>query len=92
MTDTRTEIRDQSLTGEIDVDGKRFINCRLEKIRLRFEGGVLPFFENCQFEDIIWNFHGAALRTIQLLQAQNYHGDAQEMIDMMFKPGTIALE
>jgi hypothetical protein len=92
MTDRPIEIRNQSFTGDVDVDGKYFIKCRFEKAKLRYAGGVLPTFKDCQTEDVSWYFHGAALRTIQLLQAQNYHGDAQELIDTMFKPGAISFE
>lgn len=92
MTDTLTEIRDQNLTGDVDVDGKHFVNCRFAKVELRYGGGELPVFENCEIDEMSWFFHGAALRTIQLIRAQNQNGAAQEMIDIMFKWGVIERE
>ena len=92
MTDTHIQLRDQSFTGDVDVDGKQFISCKLKDVRLHYAGGTLPTFENCEVEGLVWVFRDAALRTIQLLQAQNYEGAAQEMIDAMFKPGTIYVE
>ena len=41
------------------------------------------------FENIGWYFHGPALRTIQLLQMQNYEGQAQAFIDDLFRPGNL---
>jgi uncharacterized protein YjbI with pentapeptide repeats len=83
------EFRDRTFSdGEIvDVDDNRFIDCRFDNAQLRYAGGEHPHFENCQVEDIGWYFTGAALRTIQLLQAQNIEGQAQAMLEVMFKPG-----
>ena len=93
MTDignsTWTEIHDQSFTGPVDVDGKHFINCKVTDGQLRYGGGQLPRFENCEFDSISWYFHGAALRTIQLLQFQNQGGESQQMLDELFRPGNV---
>ena len=87
MSETLTEIRDQELTGSVEIDGKHFVNCKLENVELRYAGGELPIFENCEAADITWYFQGPALRTIQLLQAQNYNGGAKELIDALFNRG-----
>lgn len=92
MTDMLIEIRDQDVTGEVEVDGKHFVNCRLDNVQLRYAGGPLPTFENCEAVDVSWYFQGPALRTIQLLQAQNYNGAAQELIDALFNRGVVSVE
>ena len=88
MTDSIIEIRDQNISGDVEVDGRTFINCRIDNVRLRYAGGALPVFENCQATAITWYFQGAALRTIQLLQMQNLEGAAQDMIDGLFNSRT----
>jgi len=92
MAESNT-IRDQILTGEVEIDGRRFVNCRLEGVQLRYSGGDLPVFENCEVADnISWYFQGPALRTIQLLQAQNHQGAAQPLIDALFNSNTVSTE
>ena len=77
----------------MEIDGRRFVNCRLEKVQLRYSGGDLPTFENCEVADnISWYFQGPALRTIQLLQLQNFKGENQRFIDELFKPGQVIEE
>ncbi len=90
--DTWNEIHDQSFKDAVDVDGNHFINCRFENVQLRYGGGVLPRFEDCHFGNNGWYFHDAALRTIQLLQFQNQEGNAQQMLDDLFRPGNIIRE
>ena len=91
MTEELTEVRDQTLAGEVEVDGKHFINCQLDKVELHYAGGALPMFENCEASNVSWYFEGAALRTIQLLQAQNHNGAAQELIDALFNRGVVSV-
>ena len=88
-TQTWNEIRDQSFREPIDVDGNHFINCHFDTTQLRYGGGMLPNFENCLFHNVGWYFHGPALRTIQLLQMQNYEGQGQAFIDDLFRPGNV---
>ena len=90
MTDTSlTEIRDQNLEGQVEVDDRHFINCTFGTVQLRYGGGQLPRFEGCNFTAANWYFHGAALRTIRLLQMQNAQGENQPLIDQIFRPGTV---
>jgi hypothetical protein len=86
------DVRDQNIaaSGPIDVDGMRFVNCTFAPAtRLRYGGGVLPCFEDCTFTEVGWFFTGAALRTIQLLQAQNSKGEGQAFLDELFRPGAL---
>ena len=77
-----------SASEPIDVDGVRFVNCTFESgARLRYAGGEHPRFEDCTFADVSWYFTEAALRTIQLLQAQNLQGEGQALLDDLFRPG-----
>ena len=87
-----SEVRDRTIAAAdpIDVDGMRFVNCTFEPgIRLRYGGGALPCFEGCTFTEVGWFFTGAALRTIQLLQAQNANGEGQAFLDELFRPGAL---
>ena len=87
-----SEVRDQTIpaAAPIDVDGMRFVNCTFEPgIQFRYAGGALPYFEACTITDVGWMFTGAALRTIQLLQAQNATGQAQAFLAEMFRPGAL---
>jgi len=88
------EFRDRTYTGgeQVEVDGHRFVDCTFEKASLRYSGGEHPSFENCTFEDVGWYFTGAALRTIQLLQAQNASDGGAAMIAEIFKPGNYLSE
>ena len=90
MTDTSmTEIRGESFEGEVDVDDRHFIDCTFGTVQLRYGGGQLPRFEGCTFSGASWFFHGAALRTIRLLQMQNVQGENQGLMDQIFRPGTV---
>lgn len=96
MTDVATpawnEIRDRSYKEPVDVDGNHFINCQFDNTQLRYGGGVLPRFDDCLFHNVGWYFHDAALRTIQLLQMQNYEGQGQAFIDDLFRAGNVIRE
>lgn len=90
MTDTSTtEIRGEIFEGQVDVDDRHFIDCTFGEVQLRYGGGQLPRFEGCNFTAANWFFHGAALRTIRLLQMQNAQGENQGLIDQIFRPGTV---
>ena len=92
-TETWNEVRGETLSGPIDVDGNHYIDCRFGEIQFRYGGGQLPRFENNQFDGAVsWFFHGAALRTIRLLQFQNMGGAAQEMLNDLFRPDFVLAE
>ena len=87
-----SEMRDQMIpaANPIDIDGMRYVNCTFEPgVQLRYAGGDLPYFENCSITAMGWLFTGAALRTIQLLQAQNAQGQAEAMLAELFRPGAL---
>jgi hypothetical protein len=88
------EFRDRTYSGggQVDVDGHRFVNCTFEAASLRYSGGEHPSFEQCNFVDVGWYFTDAALRTIQLLQAQNAVEGGEKMIAEIFKPGNYLSE
>ena len=90
MTDVLNEFRDETFNGPVDVDGNHYVGCSFQEgAQLRYGGGALPRFENCQFAGVSWYFHDAALRTIQLLQSQNMDGENQAFIDGIFRPGNL---
>jgi hypothetical protein len=87
-----SEVRDRTFPAAvpIDVDGMRFVNCVFEPgIQLRYAGGALPYFEACTITEMGWFFSDAALRTIQLLQAQNINGEGQAFLAELFRPGAV---
>lgn len=93
MKETWNEVRDQNLSGAIDVDGNHYIRCRFGPTQFRYGGGQLPRFEDCEYEQgVNWYFHGPALRTIRLLQLQNQGGNAQEMLNNLFRPDFVLAE
>lgn len=74
---------------QIDVDGKRFTDCRFDKATLRYSGGPHPLFTDCNFSGAAWLFAGAALRSIQLLQQINAAPGGPDFIAGLFAEGKI---
>ena len=68
-----SEKRGVTFTGRdtVATDGVTFIDCRFERASLVYSGGEHPRFERCAFSNASWEFAGAALRTVGLLQAIN---------------------
>jgi hypothetical protein len=73
----------------VEMDGGHFIDCHFERASLVYSGGEHPMFENCTFGDVGWRFDGAALRTIQLLQAIGAAPNGRSFLDDLFAPGKI---
>lgn len=63
------EVRDQTLSGDLDIDGQIYIGCTFQDARLVYEGGVPPGFDNCRFHDSNFVFQGAAGHTLNFLRA-----------------------
>ena len=83
------EVRDHTFgKGErVQTDGRAFTNCRFEAAQLRYGGGEHPRFVDCSMIDTGWYFEDAALRTIQLLQANGNVEGGRQFIEEMFRPG-----
>jgi len=83
------QVRDRTFNEAemVDTDGKLFTKCHFENAQLRYSGGELPIFDNCTFATIGWFFDGAALRTIQLLQANGNAEGGRPFIEELFRPG-----
>lgn len=45
------EIKDQTLTGRVDLDGSTFVNVVFDGAALFYEGGKAPNFQNCTFKE-----------------------------------------
>lgn len=43
------EIKDQTLSGSVDIDGEDFVNVVFDGATLVYSGGRAPTFNNCQF-------------------------------------------
>lgn len=77
---------------QVEVDGGTFIECDFRWAILLYRGGEHPKFENCTFGDISWQFEGAALRTIQILQLMGASEQGQELIKDLFQSGKYLTE
>ena len=83
------EVRGRTFTGgeQVQMDDTRFVDCTFDDATLRYGGGTLPAFENCDFGQANWYFHDAAVRTIQLLQVFANQGEVgRAFVEDMFKP------
>lgn len=65
------EIRDQTLSGDHQIDDNFYVNCQFRNARLIYEGGVPPRFDNCRFDDCDFVFQGPAGRTLAFLRAMS---------------------
>jgi hypothetical protein len=61
----------ETLSGTVLLDDARFDRCRFRNAVLVYAGGAPPRIENCGFEDVTFQFQGAAARTLGLLQAMS---------------------
>ncbi len=64
-----TEIRDQTLTGAVTLDGARFINCTFDDVEMTYSGGVQPAFVQCRFNAVKFTFAGPAANTVVFLRS-----------------------
>lgn len=64
-----SETRDQTLTGEVPLDGRTFRDCVFVDATLLFDGGTPPNFVNCRFERSRFGFGGPAQNTVNFLRA-----------------------
>ncbi|CAN5182664.1 hypothetical protein BH10PSE2_BH10PSE2_08690 [soil metagenome] len=64
-----TETKNQTLTGQVSLDGKTFRDCEFVDAQLMFEGGAAPVFINCRFQRSRFGFDGAAANTVNFLRA-----------------------
>ncbi len=62
---------DQTLSGPILLDGASFERCRFRRAVLVYTGGTPPRIQDCAFEEVAFQFQGAAGRSLALLQAMS---------------------
>lgn len=63
------EYRDQTLSGEIALDGNSFINIEFNDAELIYRGGTPPAFDNCRFNRATFNFRDQGGNTLAFLNA-----------------------
>ena len=61
--------KDQTLSGDVVLDGNTFRNIQFKDAVLNYEGGQPPRFENCAFDTTSFTFREAAGNTLQFLRA-----------------------
>lgn len=59
------------MSGRVILDNANFEHCRFQGAALVYRGGVPPTVRNCTFENVSFEFEGAAGRTLALLQAMS---------------------
>lgn len=64
-----TEFADQTLSGEIALDGNAFTNIDFSDAVLIYDGGVPPSFANCRFNTARFTFRNSASNTLMFLRA-----------------------
>jgi hypothetical protein len=50
------------------LDGENFSDCEFQSCRLIYNGGELPHFSHCRFDDCEWKFEDSAARTLAHLK------------------------
>ena len=63
------EFKDQTLTGEVALDGHVFRNIDFNDAVLTYDGGLPPGFDNCRFNNASFNVRGQAANTLNFLRA-----------------------
>jgi len=87
------QVTGSQLTGEIETDGRTFVECTIEKADLIYRGGDHPMFERCVFgPDVNWRFLGPALTTVQFLQRIANDRGGENFIGRLFAKGVYFAE
>jgi hypothetical protein len=60
---------DQAISGRVVLDNTSFQRCKFRRATLIYAGGVPPQIRDCAFEEVAFEFQGAAGRTLAFLQA-----------------------
>lgn len=63
------EYRDQTLSGEIALDGNTFINVDFDGAELIYRGGASPAFSACRFNTANFSFRDQGANTLAFLNA-----------------------
>jgi hypothetical protein len=63
------EFKDQTLTGDVVLDGNAFQNIQFKNAVLSYAGGQPPRFDNCAFDTTSFSFRDTAASTLQFLRA-----------------------
>lgn len=64
-----TEFQNQTLSGEVALDGHVFRNVDFNDAVLTYDGGVPPTFDDCRFNNASFTFREHAANTLIFLRA-----------------------
>ena len=69
----------------VEIDGKRFVRCVLDRCRLIYRGTEELSFEGCTFIDPDWSFEGAAENVLAFM-GDMYEGlgDKGQLVESLF--------
>lgn len=59
----------QTMQGRIDLDGKSFVDIAFQNAELVYDGGTMPTFHNCTFNDARFTFQSTASNTVLFLRS-----------------------
>ena len=65
------DVSDRTFSGQALLDGWRFERCAFKGAVLIYSGSEPPQLESCRFEDVRFEFVGAAGRTLAMMQAMS---------------------
>ncbi len=63
------EYRDQTLSGELALDGNTFIDVQFKDAELVYRGGTPPAFDRCRFDQATFSFRDQGGNTLMFLNA-----------------------
>ena len=64
------EYRDETFTGEVELDGNEFYNCTFSGgATLIYRGDTPPRLNGCKFKSFKFEFQGTAANTVGFLKA-----------------------
>lgn len=67
------EIKDQTLNGDVAIDGNSYVNVTFLNARLIYEGGRAPTFKSCTFrEGCSFTFQEQAGNTLAFIRSMSH--------------------
>lgn len=73
----------QTLTGDVTLDGNVFRSCTFRDCTLHFHGGHVDIAGRNTYQGVVYQFHDEAERTVRLLAALYSHDGRSAMLEML---------
>lgn len=75
-----TKTQDQTLSGDVQIDGGHFVNVVFKNAQLLYDGGKAPTFENCTFDNSRFTFRESAGNTLIFLRAMASGSNMRQIV------------